>query len=49
MPMIDVYAAIGTFSEAPEGGWGLWGHAHTNDELVTAARTEIAKLTPKAT
>jgi len=31
-------------TEAPEGGWGLWGHAHTNEELVVAARTEIAKL-----
>ena len=31
-------------TEAPEGGWGLWGHAHTNDELVAAARAEIAKL-----
>lgn len=29
-------------TEAPEGGWGLWGHAHTNAELVTAARAEIA-------
>jgi len=36
-------------TEAPEGGWGLWGHAHTNEELVAAARAEIAKLTPKAT
>jgi phenylpyruvate tautomerase PptA (4-oxalocrotonate tautomerase family) len=36
-------------TEAPEGGWGLWGHAHTNDELVAAARAEIAKLTPNAT
>jgi len=35
-------------TEAPEGGWGLWGHAHTNDELVAAARAEIAKLTPEA-
>src|SRR5690348_3357334 len=34
-------------TEAPEGGWGLWGHAHTNDEHVAAARAEIAKLTPK--
>ena len=34
-------------TEAPEGGWGLWGHAHTNDELVAAARAEIAKLTPE--
>ncbi|MER7007288.1 hypothetical protein ABT297_30195 [Dactylosporangium sp. NPDC000555] len=31
-------------TEAPEGGWGLWGHAHLNAELVTAARAEIAKL-----
>ena len=31
-------------TEAPEGGWGLWGHAHLNDELVAAARAEIVKL-----
>ncbi len=31
-------------TEAPEGGWGLWGHAHLNDELVAAARAEISKL-----
>jgi len=31
-------------TEAPGGGWGLWGHAHTNEELVAAARAEIAKL-----
>jgi phenylpyruvate tautomerase PptA (4-oxalocrotonate tautomerase family) len=31
-------------TEAPEGGWGLKGHAHTNAELVTAARDEIASL-----
>jgi phenylpyruvate tautomerase PptA (4-oxalocrotonate tautomerase family) len=31
-------------SEASPGGWGLWGHAHTNEELVGAARAEIAKL-----
>jgi phenylpyruvate tautomerase PptA (4-oxalocrotonate tautomerase family) len=31
-------------TEAEEGGWGLWGHAHTNEELVMAARNEIAKL-----
>jgi phenylpyruvate tautomerase PptA (4-oxalocrotonate tautomerase family) len=29
-------------TEAVPGGWGLWGHAHTNDELVAAARNEIA-------
>jgi phenylpyruvate tautomerase PptA (4-oxalocrotonate tautomerase family) len=31
-------------TEAVEGGWGLWGHAHTNAELVDAARAEIARL-----
>jgi phenylpyruvate tautomerase PptA (4-oxalocrotonate tautomerase family) len=31
-------------TEAPEGGWGLTGHAHTNDELVVAARAQIAGL-----
>lgn len=31
-------------TEAEDGGWGLWGHAHTNEELATAARNEIAKL-----
>ncbi len=34
-------------TEAPEGGWGLKGHANTNDELVTAARAQIAELTQK--
>jgi len=28
-------------TEAAAGGWGLWGHAHTNEELVGAARAEI--------
>jgi phenylpyruvate tautomerase PptA (4-oxalocrotonate tautomerase family) len=32
-------------TEAIDGGWGLWGHAHTNAELVQAARDQIAKLT----
>ena len=31
-------------TEAVEGGWGLWGHAHKNDEIVTAAKSEIASL-----
>jgi phenylpyruvate tautomerase PptA (4-oxalocrotonate tautomerase family) len=31
-------------TEAPDGGWGLAGHANTNAELVTAARAQIAKL-----
>ena len=33
-----------TLGEAAPGGWGLWGHAHTNDEIVAAARAEIASL-----
>ena len=31
-------------TEAVEGGWGLTGHANTNEELVAAARAEMAKL-----
>jgi phenylpyruvate tautomerase PptA (4-oxalocrotonate tautomerase family) len=31
-------------TEAVPGGWGLKGHANTNDELVAAARAEIAAL-----
>jgi phenylpyruvate tautomerase PptA (4-oxalocrotonate tautomerase family) len=31
-------------TEAAEGGWGLAGHAHTNTELVTAARTQLAEI-----
>ena len=31
-------------TEAPEGGWGLRGHANTNGELVSAARAQIAEL-----
>jgi phenylpyruvate tautomerase PptA (4-oxalocrotonate tautomerase family) len=33
-------------TEAPEGGWGLDGHANTNQELVAAARAQIASLQP---
>ena len=29
-------------TEAAPGGWGLWGQAHTNEELVSAARAQIA-------
>jgi hypothetical protein len=29
-------------TEAPDGGWGLWGSAHTNDELIAAARSQMA-------
>src|SRR5215467_10952686 len=31
-------------TEAIEGGWGLAGHANTNEELVAAAREQIAEL-----
>jgi phenylpyruvate tautomerase PptA (4-oxalocrotonate tautomerase family) len=31
-------------TEAPDGGWGLGGHANTNEELVAAARAQIASL-----
>jgi phenylpyruvate tautomerase PptA (4-oxalocrotonate tautomerase family) len=31
-------------TEAPDGGWGLAGHANTNQELVAAARAHIASL-----
>ena len=31
-------------TEAVDGGWGLWGHAHTNAELVDAVRAQIAEL-----
>ena len=31
-------------TEAPEGGWGIAGHANTNAELVAAARAQIAQL-----
>ncbi len=31
-------------TEAVPGGWGLSGHASTNEELVAAARAEIARL-----
>lgn len=31
-------------TEAPDGGWGLAGHANTNAELVAAARAQLAQL-----
>ncbi len=34
-------------TEAPDGGWGLGGHASTNEELVAAARAQIAELSRK--
>ena len=29
-------------SESPEGGWGIDGHAHTSEDIVAAARRELA-------
>ena len=34
-------------TEAPDGGWGLAGHANTNAELVAAARAQLAGLAAK--
>ena len=31
-------------TEAPDGGWGLNGHANTNAELVALARAQIAQI-----
>ena len=31
-------------TEAIDGGWGLWGHAQTNADLVTAVRRELAQM-----
>jgi phenylpyruvate tautomerase PptA (4-oxalocrotonate tautomerase family) len=31
-------------TEAVPGGWGLSGHATTNEELVVAARAQISQL-----
>jgi phenylpyruvate tautomerase PptA (4-oxalocrotonate tautomerase family) len=36
-------------TEAVEGGWGLSGHANTNEELVAAARAQIAELSARKT
>ncbi len=30
-------------TEATDGGWGLWGHAHTNVDLIAAVRRELAQ------
>ena len=35
-------------TEAPDGGWGLAGHANTNGELVAAARAQLASLSAPA-
>jgi phenylpyruvate tautomerase PptA (4-oxalocrotonate tautomerase family) len=28
-------------TEAPEGGWGMAGHAHTGEEIAAAARAQL--------
>ena len=30
-------------TEAPDGGWGIAGHAYLNAELMNAARAELGK------
>ena len=35
-------------TEAPDGGWGLAGHANTNAELVEAARAEVVEMRAQA-
>ena len=35
-------------TEAPDGGWGLAGHANTNEELIAAARAQLAELESSA-
>ena len=30
-------------TEAPDGGWGIGGHANLNEELVAAARAELGR------
>ena len=36
-------------TEAVDGGWGLWVHAHTNAELVQAARTQLTQSVQTST
>ena len=31
-------------TQAPDGGWGLSGHANTNEELVALARAQIVQI-----
>jgi phenylpyruvate tautomerase PptA (4-oxalocrotonate tautomerase family) len=30
-------------TEAPDGGWGIGGHAYLNEELIAAARAELGR------
>ncbi len=31
-------------TEAVDGGWGLWGRAYTNTDLVAEARSQLARI-----
>jgi hypothetical protein len=42
MPMIDLYATAGTLC------LGIAGHAHTNAELVAAARAQLQQLSGRS-
>jgi len=35
-------------TEAPDGGWGLSGHANTNEDLIQSARARLAELAAKS-
>jgi len=35
-------------TEATDGGWGLSGHANTNEDLVRTARARLAELAAKS-
>src|SRR6266480_640319 len=43
----STYVRVQVLTKAPDGGWGLAGHANTNEELVAAARAQIAELQAK--
>ncbi|HUE32102.1 MAG TPA: hypothetical protein VMQ38_04220 [Mycobacterium sp.] len=36
-------------TEAADGGWGLWGRAFTNIDLVAEVRSQLARLTKAET
>ena len=36
-------------TEAPEGGWGINGHANTGSDIAQAARSQLAALNEKRT
>ena len=36
-------------TEAPDGGWGLWGRAYTNVDLFAEVRARVARITQDQT